>query len=98
MTGKNLASADVIIAAPASFTGSAQRIWRITRGHASWPLAGFVTLAVLAITVAWAAVLCWYLIFSVWLIPYRVIRRGQRKQKLAQIRHQEMMNRVPGGR
>jgi hypothetical protein len=91
--GTNLASADVIIAAPASFTGSAQRIWRITRGRAGWPLAGFAALALLAVLLAWALVACWYLIFGLWLVPYRVIRRGQRQQKLAQIRHREMLDR-----
>ena len=94
MTGTNLTSADVVVSAPVSFAGSAQRIWRITRDHAGWAYAGLVTLAVLAITLAWAAVLCWYLIFGLWLVPYRLVRRGQRKQKLAQIRHQELMNRV----
>ena len=89
-----LASADVVIAAPASFTGSAQRIWRITRGHTGWPAAGFVTLAVLAVVVAWALVACWYLIWGIWLIPYRLIRRGQRKQRLAQLRHQELLSRT----
>jgi hypothetical protein len=77
-----------------SFAGSAQRIWRITYGHAAWAYAGLVTLAILAVTVAWAAVACWYLVFGLMLIPYRIIRRGQRRQKLAQVRHQELMNRV----
>ena len=90
----NLTSADVVVSAPLSFTGSAQRIWHITYDHDGWAYAGLVTLAVLAITVSWAAVLCWYAIFGLMLVPYRLIRRGQRKQKLAQIRHQELMNRV----
>ena len=40
--------------------------------------------------------LCWYALWGIWLIPYRLVRRGQRKQKLAQIRHQELVNRVAG--
>jgi hypothetical protein len=94
MTHANLASADVVVSAPMSFAGSGQRIWRITYGHVSWAYAGFVTLAILAVTVAWVAVACWYLIFGLMLVPYRIIRRGQRRQKLAQVRHQELMNRV----
>jgi hypothetical protein len=90
----NPVSSGVVISAPMSFTGSAQRIWHITRDHVGWAYAGMVTLAILAITLAWAAVLCWYLFFGLWLIPYRLIRRGHRKQHLAQIRHQELMNRV----
>jgi len=87
-------SGDVVVSAPASFAGSAQRIWRITHDHAGWAAAGFVTLALLLTLLAWAAVLCWYALWGIWLIPYRLIRRGQRKQKLAQIRHQELMDRV----
>ncbi len=94
MTGTNLTSADFGVSAPMSFAGSAQRIWHITYDHAGWAAAGFVTLALLAITLAWAAVACWYLIFGLLLVPYRIIRRGQRKQNLAQIRHQELMNGV----
>ena len=93
MTPPVLGSADVVISAPMSVAGSAQRIWHITRNHTGWPEAGFVTLAILAIILAWAAVLCWYALWGVFLIPYRLVRRGQRKQRLAQIRHQEMMNR-----
>jgi len=91
-----ISSADIVVSAPLSFTGSAQRIWRITRDHAGWAYAGLVTLAVLAITITWAFVLCWYALWGIWLIPYRLVRRGQRKQKLAQIRHQELVNRVAG--
>jgi hypothetical protein len=94
MTGTDLTSAEVVVSAPMSFAGSAQRIWHITRDHAGWAYAGMVTLAILAITLAWAGVLAWYLIFGLLLVPYRLVRRSQRKQKLAQIRHQELMNRV----
>jgi hypothetical protein len=95
MSGNHrLVSEDVVVSAPASFSGSAQRIWHITRDHAGWTAAGFVTLAIVLIVLAWCLVLCWYLIFGLLLVPYRLIRRGQRKQRLAQIRHQEMMNRT----
>ena len=94
MPGTHLVSEDVVVSAPASFAGSAQRIWRITRDRAGWPAAGFTTLALVLILLAWTLVLSWYLLWGVFLVPYRLIRRGQRKQKLAQIRHQEIMNRT----
>ncbi len=94
MSGTHLVSEDVVVSAPASFAGSSQRIWRITRNHSGWPAAGFVTLAIVAVLLAWTLVLSWYLVFGLLLVPYRLVRRGQRKQKLAQIRHQEMMNRT----
>jgi len=89
--GNGLASERVIVAAPASFAGSAGRIWRITRGRSGWAATGLVTLAVLAIAVAWAVVLCWYALWGIWLIPWRILRRGQRKRKLATLRHRETM-------
>jgi hypothetical protein len=90
----DLTSADVVVSAPMSFAGSAQRIWRLQRYHDGWAKAGLTALALLLITVAWVLVLNWYVLFGLALVPYRLIRRGQRKQRLAQIRHQELMNRV----
>jgi hypothetical protein len=87
-------SATVVVAAPMSFAGSAQRIWLLARGRAGWALAGLGTLAVLLIVIAWAAVLCWYLLFGLLLVPYRLVRRGQRKQKLAQLRHEETLRAI----
>src|ERR1700749_2815314 len=86
-----LPSERVIIQAPLSLTGSAGRIWRITEDRAGWVKAGMVTLAVLAITFAWAGVLCWYAIFGICLVPYRIIRRGQRKRDVAAKRHAELL-------
>ena len=90
----DLVSESYVVSAPLSFAGSAQRIWHITRNYESWAYAGFVALAILAVTLAWAAILCWYLTFGLLLIPYRLVRRSQRKQRLTDLRHQEMMNRI----
>lgn len=81
----------VIIAAPMSFAGSAERIWRITNDRSGWPLAGMVSLAVLLIILAWVVVLAWYCLFGLFLVPYRIIRRGQRKRKQAAMRHREVL-------
>ena len=87
-----LPSERVIIQAPLSFTGSAGRIWRITEERApGWQHAGWITLAVLAITLAWAGVLCWYAIFGLLLVPYRLLWRGQRKRDVAAKRHAELL-------
>lgn len=86
-----LESERVITAAPMSFTGSARRIWRMTGGRSGWPLAGMITLAVLTIIVAWAGVLCWYALFGVLLVPYRIVRRVQRDNRRKALRHREML-------
>lgn len=76
-----------IVAAPFSLTGSAQRIWRKFNGI--WKV-----LAILLIAIAWTFVLSWYCIFGILLVPYRLVRRGQRKQTIAAQRHEEMLQAV----
>lgn len=87
-----LDSEQVVLAAPMSFTGSAQRLWKLTRGHANAWVSAAVYLGVLVlITLIWTVVLCWYFIFGLWLVPYRIIRRGQRKRHMQELRHREML-------
>jgi hypothetical protein len=76
-----------------SFTGSAQRLWKLTRSGTAnvWASAAIYTCVILLIGVMWMAVLCWYFIFGVWLVPYRLIRRGQRKRHMQELRHREML-------
>ena len=45
----------------------------------------------LLILMAWAVILWWYLIFGLLLVPYRLIRRGQRKNRRQELRHREML-------
>ena len=43
------------------------------------------------IACAWVLVLGWYVVFTVFLVPYRLIRRGQRKRNLQAAQHREML-------
>lgn len=94
---ERLPSESVIVSAPMSLTGAAERSWRLAgypHGGGGWlaaARAATVTGVLLLILVWWAAVLCWYAIFGLWLVPYRLIRRGQRKRKIQQLQHAEMM-------
>jgi hypothetical protein len=90
---RRLASEDIVVSAPMSFHGSAKRIWKIARATPDNDLAtmGLSVLAVLLIACAWAFVLAWYLIFGIFLIPYRLVRRGDRTQKRNELRHREML-------
>jgi hypothetical protein len=73
-------------AAPLSFIGSTRRILAWLRGavernpHLRVPL---TIVTVLALLVTWAFVFCWYAVvfgfFGIFMIPYRLIRRSQRK-------------------
>jgi len=92
-----LASEDVIINAPMSYVGSAQRIMRLRRrAEGGSKLAAITVVAILLILVAWAFVTAWYLIWGLWLVPYRLLRRGARKRKAEAIRHRELMGTIQG--
>jgi hypothetical protein len=88
------ASSDMVVAAPMSFAGSAQRIWKITRRPetSSAALVALSISAVVAVAFAWTVILAWYLFFGLLLVPYRLIRRGQRKANRDNLRHQEMLS------
>lgn len=93
-----LASEEVIISAPLSYAGSAQRIWRIRRRS---PQEGakrvaFTALVVLLVVLAWAFVTAWYLCWGILLVPYRLLRRGARKRKVEALRHRELMGTIQG--
>jgi hypothetical protein len=90
-----LASEKVVIAAPLSLAGSAARIWKLV-GLSAHPAAR-VALALAALSLiafAWVFVLAWYVVFGVFLIPYRVLRRGQRKRKREALQHRELISAV----
>lgn len=91
-----LASEDVIVNAPMSFTGSAQRIWRLRRrAQAGWARGLLTALAVLLVVVAWVVVAVWLVIawgpLFLLTAPYRLLRRGARKRKAEALRHREML-------
>jgi hypothetical protein len=92
-----LASEDVIISAPMSYTGSAQRIVRLRRrAESGASLAALTTAAVVLIVFAWLMVTVWYLIWGIWLIPYRLVRRSARKRKVEALRHRELLGTIQG--
>ena len=92
-----LASEDVIINAPMSFVGSAQRIFRLRRrANSGGAKAALTVLATVLVLLAWAVVTVWYLTWGLWLIPYRLLRRGARKRKAEALRHRELMGTIQG--
>jgi Domain of unknown function (DUF1707) len=92
-----LASEDVIINAPMSYAGSAQRIMRIRR-HADvgWAIFAITVVAVVLVLLAWAFVSVWYLTWGLLLVPYRLLRRGSRKRTAEAMRHRELMGTIQG--
>jgi Domain of unknown function (DUF1707) len=92
-----LASEDVIINAPLSYAGSAQRIFRIRRrAPEGWQFVAITVFAFLLVILAWAFVTAWYLIWGLLLVPYRLLRRGARKRTAEALRHRELMGTIQG--
>ena len=92
-----LASEDVIINAPMSYAGSAQRIFRLRRrAHSGGANVAVTVLAIVLVLLAWVIVTAWYLLWGIWLIPYRILRRGARKRKAEALRHRELMGTIQG--
>lgn len=88
-----LESEKVVLSAPLSYTGSAARIWRLTGVVANpWARVGLGVAAVILIAGAWCFVTAWYLVFGLMLVPYRVLRRGQRKRKRENLQHRELLS------
>jgi hypothetical protein len=92
-----LESEKIVVAAPLSYAGSAARIWKLT--GVSDNAAGRVVLALAAILLiagAWSFVTAWYLVWGIFLVPYRLIRRGSRKRKREALQHREMLAAING--
>lgn len=96
----------IVIQSPTSLTGSAKRIWRITRWNpetenpwvrwlAIMPLRAMLFVAAVALIVmAWVLVVGWYLLFGLLMVPWRLFRRGARREKRERLRHAEMLEAI----
>ena len=93
-----LVSEKVVISAPFSFAGSAQRIWKMT--DVENPFLKFILalIAIIFIMFAWVFVACWYFVlyvlFGILFIPWRLLRRGSRKRKQERLRHREVLDAI----
>lgn len=100
--GTKLTSEQMALASPMSFHGAAARIWRLHHASESqWARAGLVALALTLIALAWIVIAAWYVLWGllfVVFVPYRLVRRGQRKRRMEAARHREVLERVgPSG-
>ncbi len=97
-----LKSEKIIISSPLSFIGSVKRIWKITDvdNPAVKMLLSLVAAAL--ILFAWVFVAFWYVliyvVFGIFFIPYRMLRRSSRKQKQAKLRHREVLEAIEKNR
>lgn len=87
---------DVILSAPMSFVGSARRLTRglwSNRGLLFRILFGWWLLLTLMM-IAWVVIAAWYLTFGIFLIPYRLVRRGSRKRKREDLMHADLISAI----
>jgi uncharacterized membrane-anchored protein len=79
----------VVVQAPMSFSGSTRRIWKMTGGAPA--MKALIPVALVLVLLAWVLVACWYVVFGLLLVPYRLVRRGSRQRKRDSLRHQEVL-------
>lgn len=98
-----LASEKVIVSAPTSFSGSAQRIWKIT--NTSNPMLKWFVLAPIAICLiigVWMLVFMWYIVifglFGIFVIPFRFLTRSGRYNKRSKLQHRELLEAIRDGK
>ena len=87
----------VIMESPLSFTGSAKRIIPAVYGKMPrrlWAVHVAPVVVVLLISVVWVGVLFWYLVWGVFLIPFRLFRRLQLKSEVDELRHRELLDAI----
>jgi hypothetical protein len=99
-----LKSEDVIINAPMSFAGAFQRTMRLRRvgglNQKPWLVQALWHWIILnsILIVWWTVIVGWYIVFGIFLIPYRLLRRGARKRKAEALRHREMLGAIDKSR
>jgi hypothetical protein len=81
-------STKIVTSAPMSFSGSLKRTRNWFSGWMFW-LVGLPL-----VLLWWIVILAWYVCFGLLLVPYRLVRRGSRKRKLADARHAEVLSAV----
>ena len=90
----------VAVAAPMSFAGAAVRLKiLLVEDKPTWFRLGFTWWAFpLYLFAWWYLVFIWYLAFGLLVVPYRIIRRGQRNRKRQQLMHEELVSATQGSR
>lgn len=86
-----LGSEKVVVEAPLSFAGSTKRLLRLSQ---SWNDIVRLGVLILVLPMVWILIACWYLFWGIWLVPYRLLRRGSRKRKRQALQHREMLTQM----
>lgn len=84
-------SSKVVIEAPMSFSGSLQRLNNWFWGdQPTWLKLTISWWLMPSLLVSWwSLILPWYLVFGLWLIPYRSARQSQRRRRKDDLEREE---------
>lgn len=95
MTADRLKSESVVIQSPTSYAGITRRILKIQRTDNAW-VRWLVLVPVVAVLLlmGWVFASGWYLVFGLFMVPWRLIRRGGRKRKREALRHRETLHAI----
>ena len=95
---RQLASEKVVVSAPLSFSGSAQRIWKFTDVGNPILKTALGLIAVTLIVCVWVFVAMWYFVmyvlFGVFFFIFRLFTRSRRKNKRDKLRHREVLDAI----
>ena len=95
---RQLASEKVVVSAPLSFSGSAQRIWKFTDVGNPILKTALGLIAVTLIVCAWVLVAMWYflmyVLFGVFFFIFRLFTRSRRNSKRDKLRHREVLDAI----
>ena len=94
---ETLASSRVVVASPMSFAGAYGRTMNLFwRDRPTWAKAAIAWWAIpLMLALWWSFIIVWYIlafaVFGIFVIPWRLLRRGSRNRKRQDLQHREMM-------
>lgn len=89
-----------VVAAPLSFAGSFGRlkVWLWDNKPLWFRLAISWWAFPVYLYFWWQAIVIWYLLFGILVIPFRLIRRGSRNRKRQQLMHEELVSATLGSK
>lgn len=90
---EKLESEDIVIESPMSFTGATKRIWRVMefKGNVWVKWLVIFPAVVLTLYFVYSFIFVWYLVFGLFLVPFRLLRRSSRKKQVTAAQHRELM-------
>ena len=95
---RQLASEQVVVSAPLSFSGSARRIWKITdvENPILKTALGLIAVTIIVCARVFVAMgyFLMYVLFGVFFFIFRLFTRSKRKNKRDKLRHREVLDAI----